>query len=81
MGVDVETISPGDGRTFPKKGQACVVHYIDEPGPEGENHLHTRYGLRSDRPSRGHPPERDAYIRCGAAEAGVTPRLISKAEA
>ncbi|NP_001083585.1 FKBP prolyl isomerase 1B L homeolog [Xenopus laevis] len=27
MGVDLETISPGDGRTFPKKGQTCVVHY------------------------------------------------------
>ncbi|PWA27437.1 hypothetical protein CCH79_00000185 [Gambusia affinis] len=32
MGVEVETISPGDGRTFPKKGQTCVVHYI-EPDP------------------------------------------------
>lgn len=28
MGVDLQTISPGDGRTFPKKGQTCVVHYI-----------------------------------------------------
>ncbi|XP_038968731.1 peptidyl-prolyl cis-trans isomerase FKBP1B isoform X5 [Rattus norvegicus] len=27
MGVEIETISPGDGRTFPKKGQICVVHY------------------------------------------------------
>ncbi|XP_053781071.1 peptidyl-prolyl cis-trans isomerase FKBP1B isoform X1 [Desmodus rotundus] len=27
MGVEIETISPGDGRTFPKKGQTCVVHY------------------------------------------------------
>ncbi|CAH2245904.1 peptidyl-prolyl cis-trans isomerase FKBP1B [Pelobates cultripes] len=27
MGVDIETITPGDGRTFPKKGQTCVVHY------------------------------------------------------
>nr|7VML_G Chain G, Peptidyl-prolyl cis-trans isomerase FKBP1B [Homo sapiens]7VML_H Chain H, Peptidyl-prolyl cis-trans isomerase FKBP1B [Homo sapiens]7VML_I Chain I, Peptidyl-prolyl cis-trans isomerase FKBP1B [Homo sapiens]7VML_J Chain J, Peptidyl-prolyl cis-trans isomerase FKBP1B [Homo sapiens]7VMM_G Chain G, Peptidyl-prolyl cis-trans isomerase FKBP1B [Homo sapiens]7VMM_H Chain H, Peptidyl-prolyl cis-trans isomerase FKBP1B [Homo sapiens]7VMM_I Chain I, Peptidyl-prolyl cis-trans isomerase FKBP1B [Hom len=26
-GVEIETISPGDGRTFPKKGQTCVVHY------------------------------------------------------
>ena len=26
-GVQVETISPGDGRTFPKRGQTCVVHY------------------------------------------------------
>ncbi|KAK6471756.1 peptidyl-prolyl cis-trans isomerase FKBP1A [Huso huso] len=28
MGVEVETITPGDGRTFPKKGQTCVVHYV-----------------------------------------------------
>nr|5L1D_B Chain B, Peptidyl-prolyl cis-trans isomerase FKBP1B [Homo sapiens]5L1D_D Chain D, Peptidyl-prolyl cis-trans isomerase FKBP1B [Homo sapiens]5L1D_F Chain F, Peptidyl-prolyl cis-trans isomerase FKBP1B [Homo sapiens]5L1D_H Chain H, Peptidyl-prolyl cis-trans isomerase FKBP1B [Homo sapiens] len=27
LGVEIETISPGDGRTFPKKGQTCVVHY------------------------------------------------------
>ncbi|XP_030388966.1 peptidyl-prolyl cis-trans isomerase FKBP1A isoform X4 [Gopherus evgoodei] len=27
MGVHVETIAPGDGRTFPKRGQTCVVHY------------------------------------------------------
>uniref|UniRef100_A0A8C0JZN2 peptidylprolyl isomerase n=1 Tax=Canis lupus dingo TaxID=286419 RepID=A0A8C0JZN2_CANLU len=26
-GLQVETISPGDGRTFPKRGQTCVVHY------------------------------------------------------
>nr|XP_047921687.1 peptidyl-prolyl cis-trans isomerase FKBP1B isoform X4 [Anser cygnoides] len=29
MGVEIETISPGDGRTFPKKGQTCVVHYTE----------------------------------------------------
>lgn len=28
MGVEVETINPGDGRTFPKPGQVCVVHYV-----------------------------------------------------
>ncbi|KAH0512343.1 Peptidyl-prolyl cis-trans isomerase FKBP1B [Microtus ochrogaster] len=27
MGVEIETISPGEGRTFPKKGQMCVVHH------------------------------------------------------
>ncbi|KAL0602191.1 hypothetical protein AAY473_028389 [Plecturocebus cupreus] len=27
MGVQVETISPGDWHTFPKRGQNCVVHY------------------------------------------------------
>lgn len=27
MGVQVETISPGDGCTYPQKGQTVVVHY------------------------------------------------------
>uniref|UniRef100_A0A672R353 peptidylprolyl isomerase n=1 Tax=Sinocyclocheilus grahami TaxID=75366 RepID=A0A672R353_SINGR len=30
MGVEVETITPGDGSTFPKKGQTCVVHYVGD---------------------------------------------------
>ncbi|XP_029468545.1 peptidyl-prolyl cis-trans isomerase FKBP1A [Rhinatrema bivittatum] len=28
MGVSLETICPGDGSTFPKKGQTVVVHYV-----------------------------------------------------
>ncbi|CAL1580359.1 unnamed protein product [Knipowitschia caucasica] len=27
MGVDKETIRPGDGRTFPRAGQSVKVHY------------------------------------------------------
>nr|CAH7752233.1 unnamed protein product [Callosobruchus chinensis] len=27
MGVQVETIKPGDGQTFPKTGQTVIVHY------------------------------------------------------
>lgn len=27
MGVTVETISPGDGVTFPQKGDTVVIHY------------------------------------------------------
>ncbi|KOB64799.1 Peptidyl-prolyl cis-trans isomerase [Operophtera brumata] len=27
MGVDIETISPGNGSTYPKSGQTVVVHY------------------------------------------------------
>ncbi|CAG4952221.1 unnamed protein product [Parnassius mnemosyne] len=27
MGVDVETISPGNGTSYPKPGQIVVVHY------------------------------------------------------
>ncbi|KAM6919307.1 peptidyl-prolyl cis-trans isomerase FKBP1A-like [Xenentodon cancila] len=28
MGVDVETLRPGDGKTFPRKGQTVTVHYV-----------------------------------------------------
>ncbi|XP_054451958.1 peptidyl-prolyl cis-trans isomerase FKBP1A-like [Anoplopoma fimbria] len=28
MGVEVETIRPGDGRTYPQKGQKVAVHYV-----------------------------------------------------
>ncbi|XP_028986972.1 peptidyl-prolyl cis-trans isomerase FKBP1A-like [Betta splendens] len=28
MGVDIETIRPGDGRTFPKRGCTVTVHYV-----------------------------------------------------
>ncbi|XP_014324597.1 12 kDa FK506-binding protein-like [Xiphophorus maculatus] len=28
MGVDVETLRPGDGNTFPKKGSMVAVHYV-----------------------------------------------------
>ncbi|RZF38985.1 hypothetical protein LSTR_LSTR003728 [Laodelphax striatellus] len=27
MGVDVEVINPGDGKTYPKQGQTVLVHY------------------------------------------------------
>lgn len=27
MGVEVNTVKPGDGKTFPQKGQTAVVHY------------------------------------------------------
>jgi len=27
MGVTIDTLTPGDGKTFPKKGQTVVVHY------------------------------------------------------
>ncbi|XP_003438103.1 FK506-binding protein 1 [Oreochromis niloticus] len=28
MGVDVETLRPGDGKTFPQKGSMVSVHYV-----------------------------------------------------
>ncbi|CAG5125696.1 unnamed protein product [Candidula unifasciata] len=27
MGVEVESLSPGDGKTYPKKGDTVIVHY------------------------------------------------------
>ena len=28
MGVDIETMTPGDGSTFPKNGQKITCHYV-----------------------------------------------------
>ena len=28
MGVTVETIKPGDGKTFPKQGDMLTMHYV-----------------------------------------------------
>lgn len=28
MGVTVETLSPGDGKTFPRKGSTVKIHYV-----------------------------------------------------
>ncbi|XP_021168129.1 peptidyl-prolyl cis-trans isomerase FKBP1A [Fundulus heteroclitus] len=28
MGVEVETIRPGDGKTFPQRGKTVSVHYV-----------------------------------------------------
>ncbi|KAL1953763.1 hypothetical protein VTO42DRAFT_2294 [Malbranchea cinnamomea] len=28
MGVEIERISPGDGKTFPKKGDTVTIHYV-----------------------------------------------------
>ncbi|WP_261555556.1 FKBP-type peptidyl-prolyl cis-trans isomerase [Frankia tisae] len=28
MGVSIKVLSPGDGKTFPKKGDAVTIHYV-----------------------------------------------------
>ncbi|KAG2037834.1 hypothetical protein BDR03DRAFT_362461 [Suillus americanus] len=28
MGVSIETITPGDGKTFPKRGDTVTIHYV-----------------------------------------------------
>uniref|UniRef100_A0A8D2KGG6 Uncharacterized protein n=1 Tax=Urocitellus parryii TaxID=9999 RepID=A0A8D2KGG6_UROPR len=62
MGVQVETISPGDGRTFPKRGQTCVVGGPDECGSESQ----TDYlpSLCHWAPGH-HPTTRHSGLRCG----------------
>lgn len=41
---------------------------LDEPGPKGKTHLHTRRGIRTNRPPRGHPSKRNAYIWRGTPQ-------------
>lgn len=36
MGVKKEIITPGDGTTFPKKGQTVVVHYVGMLASNGQ---------------------------------------------
>jgi FK506-binding protein 1 len=28
VGVSIETLSPGDGKTFPRKGDTVTIHYV-----------------------------------------------------
>jgi hypothetical protein len=35
----VETITPGDGKTFPKKGQTVSVHYVGTVKPPQIGHF------------------------------------------
>lgn len=28
MGVEIQRLSPGDGKTFPRKGQQVTIHYV-----------------------------------------------------
>mmetsp|Transcript_37849 Transcript_37849/g.75796 ORF Transcript_37849/g.75796 Transcript_37849/m.75796 type:complete len:110 (+) Transcript_37849:22-351(+) len=36
MGVEVQTISPGDGKTYPKQGQTLEMHYRGTLASNGE---------------------------------------------
>uniref|UniRef100_A0A2K6KNU7 FKBP prolyl isomerase 1A n=2 Tax=Rhinopithecus TaxID=542827 RepID=A0A2K6KNU7_RHIBE len=72
MGVQVETISPGDGRTFPKRGQTCVVHYTDECGSESQTDYISRLCLWCHWAPRHHPTACHSRLRCGASKTGMT---------
>ncbi|MGH0187172.1 UNVERIFIED_CONTAM: hypothetical protein FKN15_023935 [Acipenser sinensis] len=52
MGVEVETITPGDGRTFPKKGQTCVVHYVGESGVHVFVRPHGKVAIKKEEKAR-----------------------------
>uniref|UniRef100_A0AC11BV20 Uncharacterized protein n=1 Tax=Ovis aries TaxID=9940 RepID=A0AC11BV20_SHEEP len=71
MGVQVETISPGDGRTFPKRGQTCVVHYTDERGSESQADYLPRLCLRCHWAPRHHPTKCHSHLR-GTSKTGMT---------
>ncbi|XP_014438821.1 uncharacterized protein LOC102467755 isoform X2 [Tupaia chinensis] len=72
MGVQVETISPGDWRTLPKRGQTCVVHYTGMGGPASQiDHL-PRLCLRCYWAPRHHPTTRHSLLPRGTSKTGMT---------
>uniref|UniRef100_A0A3Q3X4K6 Uncharacterized protein n=1 Tax=Mola mola TaxID=94237 RepID=A0A3Q3X4K6_MOLML len=77
MGVQIETITPGDGQTFPKKGQRVVVHYTDEGWSAGKADLLTRLCLWQIRAPRDHPAKRHSHLRRGAHQPGSLKLLHS----
>uniref|UniRef100_A0A2R9ABE7 Uncharacterized protein n=1 Tax=Pan paniscus TaxID=9597 RepID=A0A2R9ABE7_PANPA len=73
MGVQVETISPGDGRTFPKRSQTCVMHYTDECGSESQTDYISRLCPMVPTGHPGHHPTTcHSRLRCGASKTGMT---------
>ena len=45
MGVDIETISPGDGVTFPQAGQKVTAHYTGQPHHTTPSHSLTPHAI------------------------------------
>nr|XP_060642899.1 peptidyl-prolyl cis-trans isomerase FKBP1B isoform X2 [Anolis sagrei ordinatus] len=73
MGVEVETITPGDGRTFPKKGQSCVVHYTELGG---ENRKAGQNGSRHpDLSATGEDGVKSALYLRQASAAGLQEKI------
>ncbi|XP_012303622.2 uncharacterized protein LOC105714260 isoform X2 [Aotus nancymaae] len=76
MGVQVETISPGDGCTFLKCSQTCVVHDTricpDECGSESQTDCISRLCLRCHWAPRHHPTMCHSHLRCGASKTEMT---------
>uniref|UniRef100_A0A2I3HQ47 Uncharacterized protein n=1 Tax=Nomascus leucogenys TaxID=61853 RepID=A0A2I3HQ47_NOMLE len=77
MGVQVETISPGEERAFPRHGQTCVVKgCLDECGSESQTDYISRFCLRCHRAPRHHPTTCHSRLRCGASKTGMK-RMVS----
>jgi len=47
MGVIIETIKPGDNRTFPKKGQTVVARYTGTLASNGKKFASSRDGNKA----------------------------------
>uniref|UniRef100_A0A2K5CER4 Uncharacterized protein n=1 Tax=Aotus nancymaae TaxID=37293 RepID=A0A2K5CER4_AOTNA len=65
VGVQVETISPGDKRTFLKRGQTCMMHYTG-CGSESQSDYISRLSPRH------HPTTCHSRLRSGTFKTGMT---------
>lgn len=64
MGVDIETIKPGDGVTFPQPGQTVTAHYTG--ASRSRRRVRRESGCRPDRiPDPPPPPLRD--VSCSSS--------------
>uniref|UniRef100_A0A2K6BA96 Uncharacterized protein n=1 Tax=Macaca nemestrina TaxID=9545 RepID=A0A2K6BA96_MACNE len=65
-GVQVETISPGDAHTLPKRGQTCLMGCPEEGGSDSQTDYISRLHLQH------HPTTCHSRLRCGASKTGMT---------
>ena len=64
MGVDIETLKPGDGVTFPKPGQVVTAHYTGahrDASRENVKPVHGRRALTNPSAARRLPPSRAGF--------------------
>uniref|UniRef100_A0A8D2ER30 peptidylprolyl isomerase n=1 Tax=Theropithecus gelada TaxID=9565 RepID=A0A8D2ER30_THEGE len=68
--VQVETISPGDAHTLPKRGQTCLMHYTGML--EGGKKIDSSRDRKSPLTPKHHPTTCHSRLRCGASKTGMT---------